>query len=277
MATLPAHRIGAGDEGGNRATRRVRLTGMKNLIVFVTLTLVLAACGEGEVTLDTSSWPRPDGDWQLVAGLTLVDNYPITMSIDDTNVSGRAACNSYFGTVTVNGSAVSFAELGQTAMGCEPAVMAAEATFLTMLGLAESFEYAEGGLVLETPQGDLVFHEVAPAPTAALIDTTWMLETLLEGETASSVGGDPATLLLGADGTLSASTGCRTLTGSWLENGGVIIVPELSAEGECPDELWKQDSLVVTVVGDEFSAEIEGDRLTLTSMGGDGLVYRAEV
>jgi heat shock protein HslJ len=249
---------------------------MKNLIALVVLTLALAACGEGDVTLDTSSSPRPDGDWQLTAGITMVDGYPITMSINGSEVSGRAACNSYFGTVTVNGSAVSFGEMGQTAMGCEPAVMAAETAFMTVLGLATSFEYAEDGLVLTSPEGDLVFHAVVPVPTAELVGTTWLLETLIEGEAASSVAGEPATLLLDADGTLTGSTGCRTLTGRWLENGGVIIVPELSADGECPDELWNQDSLVVTVVGDEFRAEVDGDKLTLTSMGGDGLAYRAQ-
>jgi heat shock protein HslJ len=249
---------------------------MKKLILWIVLLLTIAACGEGEVTPDVSSWPRPDGDWELVAGVATVDGYPITMSVNGTEILGRAACNSYGGTIKVNGSAISVGEMGSTAMGCEPAVMAAEAAFLTVLGLAESFEYAEDGLVLSSPQGDLVFREAIPAPTAELVDTTWVLETLIEGETASSAGGDPAALLLAADGALSGTTGCRTLTGRWLENGGVIVVPELAADGECPDDLWKQDSLVVTVVGDEFRAAVDGDKLTLTSMGGDGLVYRTE-
>lgn len=248
---------------------------MRHVIVFVALVLALAACGEGE-TLDTSPWPRPDGDWQLTAGIAPVEGFPITMSINGTEVSGRAACNSYFGTASVDGSAISFSELGQTAMGCEPEVMAAETAFLTVLGLVESFDYAEDGLVLSSPEGDLVFRQVVPVPTAELVGTNWVLETLIEGETAANVGGDPATLLLAADGTLSGSTGCRTLTGSWLESGGVIIVPELSADGECPSDLARQDGLVVTVVGDEFRATVDGDLLTLTSMGGDGLVYRAE-
>ena len=249
---------------------------MKNTMVLVALTLVLGACGEGEVTRETSSWPRPDGDWQLSAGVTMVDGYPITMSINGTEVSGRAACNSYFGTLKVNGSAVSFGEMGQTAMGCEPEVMEAESVFMTVLGLVTHFEYAEDGLVLSSPEGDLVFHAVIPIPTAELVGTTWVLETLVEGEAASSVAGDRATLLLAANGALTGSTGCRTLTGRWLESGGVIVVPELLAEGECPSELSKQDSLVVTVVGDEFRAEVDGDKLTLTSMGTDGLVYRAQ-
>lgn len=245
------------------------------LVTLIVLALALTACGDGSEDLDTSSWPRPDGDWELVEGVPTVDGYPITLSIDGPAVSGRAACNSYGGVAVVNGSAVSFGEIGQTAMGCEPAVMEAEAAFLSALQAAENFRLSGDRLVLTGAPADLVFAPVQPVPTSEFIGTSWVLETLIEGDTASSVAGDPATLLLAADGTLTASTGCRTLTGRWLANGGAIIVPELSADGECPDDLWEQDSLVVTVVGDEFRAAVEGDRLTLTSMGGDGLVYRA--
>lgn len=249
---------------------------MKKHVALIALLLVSAACGDGEVAGDTTGWPRPDGDWQLVDGVQTPAEYPITMSIVGTEVSGRAACNSYFGTVVVNGSAIGFGELGGTDMGCETAVMEAERTFLSGLAITESFEYRNDRLVLLGASNELIFDRVAPVPTAALLDTTWLLDTLIEGETATSVAGDPATLLLAVDGSLTASTGCRSLTGRWLESGGVIVVPELAADGECPDELWKQDSLVVTVIGDEFRAEVEGDRLTLTSMGGDGLVYRAD-
>lgn len=240
------------------------------------LILLVAACSGGGEADEGGASAHPDGDWQLTSGMDLVDDFPITMSINGVEVSGRAACNSYFGTVQGDGTAISFGEMGWTEMGCEPDVMRAETTFLTMLGLVESFDYAEGGLVLVGPQGDLVFDKVEPIPTAELIETTWVLETIVEGETAASVGGEPATLLFAADGTLTGSTGCRTLTGRWVDNGAVIAVPELSADGECSRDLVRQDGLAVTVVGDEFRASIDGDRLTLTSMGGDGLVYRAE-
>lgn len=147
-----------------------------------------------------------------------------------------------------------------------------------MLALAstENFLIAGNRLTLSGPDFELDFEPVMPVPTAGLVGTSWVLDTLIESEAASTVAGDTATLLLDADGMLTASTGCRTLTGRWVENGGVIVVPELTADGDCPDELWKQDSLVVTVIGDEFRAEVDGNRLTITSMGGDGLVYRAE-
>lgn len=247
----------------------------KPIIAFV-LVLVIAGCGDGEASDQTTDVPRPDGDWQLVDGVQTPVDFPITMSIVGTEVLGRAACNSYFGTVIVNGSTVGFGELGATDMGCQQAVMEAEAAFLANLSTVDSFEYRGDRLILKGGGNDLVFDPIQPVPTAELLNTTWVLETLIEGEAATSVAGEPATLLLAPDGTLTASTGCRTLTGRWLESGGVVVVPELSADGDCPDELWKQDSLVVTVVGDEFRAEIDGDMLTLTSMGGDGLVYRAK-
>jgi heat shock protein HslJ len=248
----------------------------KSFVALIGLALALTACGDGGEDLDTSSWLRPDGDWELVEGVATVDGYPITLSSDGTGVSGRAACNSYSGVAVINGSAVFFGELSQTEMGCEPSVMEAEAAFLTALQRVQNFRFAGDRLVLTGARTDLVFSPVQPVPTSEFIGTNWVLETLIEGETASSVAGEPATLLPAADGTLTASTGCRTHTGSWLANDAAIVVPDFLAEGECPDGLWKQDSLVVTVVGDEFRAEVEGDRLTLTSMGVDGLVYRAE-
>lgn len=272
---------------------------MKTLIAIVFVALLAAACGAdgsvaspGDVTstttqaqttsttsasdLDVIPADSPVGDWLLVDGIKLVDDFPITMSISDTTVGGRAACNSYGGTVVVDGSAISFDEFSWTEMGCEQPVMEAERDFLEALLAVTEFASDDHRLTLSGPEGNLVFEPVAPTPTAALIDTTWTLDTLIEGEAASSVAGEPATLLLAADGTFTASTGCRTLSGDWLDGGGVIIVPNMSAEGECSDDLWKQDSRVISVLEDEFRAEVQGDRLTLTSMGGDGLVYRAE-
>jgi heat shock protein HslJ len=253
---------------------------MRRFIVPTLIALILGACGGGEAASSSSTEPSaptvPDGDWDLIDGISVVAGFPITLSIVGSDVSGRAACNSYFGNAAFDGTTATFGEFGATAMACEPEVMAAEAAFLTALGMVETFAVSSDDLTLSTQLGDLVFGRVVPPPTADLVGTTWVLDTLIEGEAASSVGGDPATLLLTADGTLIGSTGCRALTGTWIENGGVFIVPTLSADGECPGDLAKQDSLVVTVVGDEFRADVDGDRLTLTSMGGDGLVYRAQ-
>lgn len=252
---------------------------MRGLAVSTVLLVLLAACGGGAATspgtTDIAAPIDPDGDWELVEGTPIVAGFPITLAISGGEVSGRAACNSYFGVAAFDGTTATFGEFGATAMGCEPEVMAAESAFLTALGMVEGFAVTTDDLTLSTPLGDLIFRRVEPVPTADLVGTTWVLETLVEGDAASSVGGDPATLLLSADGTLTGSTGCRTLTGTWIDSGGVIVVPTLAAEGECPDDLSSQDSLVTTVVGDEFRTVVDGNVLSLTSMGGDALVYRS--
>ena len=46
---------------------------------------------------------------------------------------------------------------------------------------------------------------------------------------------------------------------------------EMTAEGECPAELEAQDSHVVSVLGDGFSAVVDGQLLTLSSSGDLGL------
>ena len=58
------------------------------------------------------------------------------------------------------------------------------------------------------------------------------------------------------------------------------LVTELAADdaataGVCPPAAVGQGRVVLQVLGDGFRAEVDGDRLTLTSRGGDGLVYRA--
>ena len=248
---------------------------MRRLVIPSLLVLAMAACDGNTGSSAPSPTDTPDGNWVLIEGINTVPGFPITLSIDGTAASGRAACNSYFGTVSAAGTTVSFGEMGQTLMGCEPPVQQAETAFLTALMTVEGFTRNGDRLTLFGPGVDLQFDTVVPTPTSDLVGTEWVLDTLIEGDAASSVSGDPATLLLQSDGTFTASTGCRTLTGRWVDKAGVIVVPDLSAQGECSDEMSRQDSLVVTVIGDEFRTDVSGDRLTLTSMGGDGLRYRA--
>jgi len=97
---------------------------------------------------------------------------------------------------------------------------------------------------------------------------------------------DPATLHLDVDGTVRASTGCRTFDGEWIDTGDEVLLatfgqrddsPNVAADGTttCSDAVVAQEDHVLSVLGDGFRAEVDGDRLTLTSRDGLGLVYRA--
>jgi heat shock protein HslJ len=71
------------------------------------------------------------------------------------------------------------------------------------------------------------------------------------------------------------STGCRTLNGRYVISGAQVVLNELAAEGDCPAALREQDNLVVSVLGDGFGVVVEGDTLTITSIGNEGLIYKA--
>lgn len=247
--------------------------------------LMLAACGSvGSPSPDTSEDPfDPQGSWELTSGsidgaeIRVVDDHPITLTIEGAEVGGTAACNSYGGRLTVTDGRLEIRDLGMTAMGCEEPVMAAEAAYTAALAAVSSMGGDGGELVLGGPNVELRFSALAPPPTAEVVDTRWVLETLFVGDVASAVLGEPATLELRSDGTFSGSTGCRSFSGDWHEQGEQIVAPSWGMDGsECPADLTQQDGHVVSVIGDGFVLSVVGDLLTLTDPGGVGLVYRAE-
>lgn len=235
----------------------------------------VAACAGPGGTAATSPASAPlAGDWVLAEGIDVVEGYPVSLSIDGTTAGGRSACNSYGARVVLDGSAVRFDQVSSTDIGCDPAVMDVEAAYIDALVRVRSWSIVGGQLQLDGPT-PLVFGPRPAVPTEALVGTTWTLESLVSGDTVQSVGGEPATLVLLSDGTLTAGTGCRTLSGRWVRSGGEVLLPDLAADGDCPADLAGQDNRVVSVLGDGFTAQVDGDVLTVTSMGDEGLVYRA--
>jgi heat shock protein HslJ len=103
----------------------------------------------------------------------------------------------------------------------------------------------------------------------------WVLDGLEQGDSVSSVGGDRATLEMFSDGSLLGSTGCRSLSGNYTVTGTAVSVTGLKADGTCPSGLTDQDALVVMVLSDGFTTEVQGNTLTLTSPDDLGLVYLA--
>jgi heat shock protein HslJ len=162
-----------------------------------------------------------------------------------------------------------------TEMACAERVMAAETAFLEALPRVVDAARDGDRLMLTGPDVEFVFDRLAPVPLAQLVGTDWVLDSMVARDVVSSVAGDPATLRLDAGGAFSGSTGCRTFSGRWVTANGGISPTDLGMEGECPPELADQDGHVVGVL-EGFRAAVDGQTLTLTGDGGEGLVYRAE-
>jgi heat shock protein HslJ len=220
--------------------------------------------------------------WELQSGridegpVPMVEGHPITLSLTDDGAGGTSACNSYGGEYVVSDERISFSDLTQTEMGCLPAeVMESERVYLEGLSRVDRFSLGEGDLKLSGAGVELVFIPLPSVPDAGLTATVWVLDSLVQGDSVSSVAGDRATLEMFSDGSLLGSTGCRGLSGTYVVTGTAVSVGGLEAEGSCPSELTDQDALVVTVLSDGFTAEVQGNTLTLSTPGGLGLVYLA--
>jgi heat shock protein HslJ len=252
-------------------------------IVVLAAVLLLVACGDGDE--GGTAPPAPvRGEWQLAEGtadgaaLLVPPGIGATLLLDDGEATGRSFCNHYMATYTSDGEALTFDGIGGTEMGCDPDVMAAESAYLRALGSVQKARVDGEGLVLSGDGVELRFVPVAPVPDSPLEGTRWVLDTLIDGETASTTLGEPAVLQLDPDRTVTASTGCRSVTGTWLLEDDALVIDDLLAGAEpCPPDVATQDEHVVAVLESGPQVEIVEDRLTLTGSAGRGLSYRAKV
>ena len=250
-------------------------------VLAVSVAVVTGGCGN-PTAISGTPLDVGAGTWELVDGtvdgeaMVVPDGSRITLLVDGDQVGGTSACNGYGTSWQLDGSHVQVGPgMSGTEMGCEPDVMAAESTYLGALPRVDRGTQESGELRLSGAGVQLRFVQQPPVPTTALVGATWVLETLLNGEVTSSVAGDAATLLLAGDGSLTGSTGCRSLSGQYVVVGDEVLFTSFAADGDCPDDLAAQDGQVVTVLGDGFRASVEENRLTVASDGGLGLVYRS--
>jgi heat shock protein HslJ len=255
------------------------------ILPVLALMVLLAACGAsqgGGPSDPGASGGAVIGDWVLTGGsidgvdAPVLPDHRITMTITGGTIGGSAACNSYGGDIAMRADGLHLENLAQTEMACEEPAMAAEAAYLAALGRVREIVRDGEELVARGDGVELRFATLPPPPTADLVGTSWVLDTVLVGDVAASPIGERALLELNADGTFSGSTGCRSFSGGWTEEGDQIVAPSWGMDEEtCPAELSAQDDHIVSVIGDGFIPTIEGDLLTLMDPGGIGLVYRA--
>ena len=131
--------------------------------------LILSAC-----SLALGGAPASlDGEWQLQAGtnqgqpVPIVAGSRVTLTIDGAQVGGTAACNSYGGTLRVDGGSITIGQLIQTEMAClDGRLMASEAAYLAALSRVTSAARDGATLRLTGPNVELRFALVPPVANA---------------------------------------------------------------------------------------------------------------
>jgi heat shock protein HslJ len=133
---------------------------------FAAIVVLVAACGDTSAPSVPSVPPvalQPSGEWLLSAGtvdgqqLNLVADAPVTFVVEGSNVSGRSACNQYFGQFALVDGHVSLSGLGGTEMACEEPIMTLEGAYLAGLVKVDAARMEGDALVLSGPATELRF------------------------------------------------------------------------------------------------------------------------
>ena len=261
------------------------------LALALALALLAAACGgDDDPSPSTSGPPTTSSDlagtsWE--ANEIYVDGNPIgivagsrvTLEVSaDGAVGGTTGCNSYFGEAVITPGGIAIGQMGMTEIGCGEPLNTQENRVVTILQTADRWAIEGGVLSIGASDGSGGIDFVAPSPVVdALIEgTEWVLDTLIDGDAASTpVRGAEATIRFTAVD-FSGNTGCNDFGGEV-----VLAPPEISVENMawteqgCEGPVMDQEALVLGVLQAATSIEVQGDRLTITDDTGRGLVCLA--
>lgn len=242
-------------------------------ITLALLLTMLAACGEEQ---PPGADPFGSGTWQLAAGTVdgsalVISGRVVTLRLENGQVGGTSACNSYGGPFTIDQGRVTIGALFMTEMWCEGA-MDLESAYLAALARVTTASRDGEALILTGEGVELRFEPQPEEPDAALIGTTWALETITDADAASTPVA-PATLVFAADGSVSGSTGCNSFFGDYAAGTG--FGPLGSTKMACEPAVMEQEALILGMLGPDATVTIDGSLLTVADLEGRTLVFRA--
>ena len=252
--------------------------------------LVLAGCasgGAGSVGPGPGAGGSADLDGRTflsvgVVGVTPVTDTQIRVSFADGRVMANAGCNSMSGGYAVDGDTLMVNDLAITEMGCDPARHEQDEWVSGLLTGRPRVRVDGDTLVVTGSTIELTMRDrEVVQPDQSLVGPRWTVDTLVQGESASSVpAGAEAYLVIEDTGDAFRAmghTGCNQFGGP-VEVGraeltfGEIVSTKMACTGGA-DVLER--AVLAVLNAPTVSYEIEADRLTLRAPSGDGLQLRA--
>ena len=211
---------------------------------------------------------------QLVTGTRI----RLSFGEEGRRIGADAGCNHIGGDARVENGRLVAGDMAMTAMGCDGGRSEQDDWLVKFLTGTPTVRISGTELMLanNTTEIRLLDRTVAD-PDRPLIGTRWVVESVIDRDTSSSIPqGAVAHLLLNADGTFTGNTGCNHMGG-----GAVIAAPTIRFAGvfttkmACEDGRMRLEHSVLGVLHDTVHYEIEADQLRLRDSSGKGLDLRA--
>jgi heat shock protein HslJ len=260
----------------------------RTLVVAAVLAVLVGACGDDDVQVGdgaTTTAPSSLNGRTFVAQSVTEDGAPfdlvtgteVRLTFADGTIGASAGCNSFGGDYTLADGSLRVGQLGGTEIGCDEARHAQDEWLVAFLAGDPAVALDGDELVLSTAttRMELLDREVAD-PDRPLAGTVWVLDSIIAGDTVSSVPTDEPLTLEIVDGRLRADTGCNTLGAAVTVERDRIVLGEVetTTAGCASAERRALEEQVTSVLTGTVAVEIEARSLTLTN-GDAGLGYRA--
>lgn len=250
------------------------------------LALLLAGCGGGDSSPASAEESVLRGRTFLSTSVTengqprpLAEGTVVRFRFtDDARLLADAGCNTIAGPVNPRGGRLEVHEPSSTGIGCDQFLHDQDTWLGEFLATTPSWRLDGADLVVSSGGTEIAMLDRAVAePNLALAGTRWTVDTLVEGEVASSTpAGAPATLLFEQD-TVTVDTGCNTGSGGYRATGDRITFdPIATTKIACEADRAALETAVLAVLSGEVSYTIESDVLSLRQQSGKGLRLRGQ-
>jgi heat shock protein HslJ len=197
----------------------------------------------------------------------------------------RAGCNYLSGDFRLDDSRLSADQLAMTEMGCDKPLMQQDDWLADLLHQGMTVSLDGDHLTLATQDVRIVLLDRTVAdPDRPLTGTTWILDGIIDGDTASSVPQGLTPTLRIDNGLVTFFDGMNYYGGD-PSKGNVTVAPdEVRVTGDIVGTAigcasGRTCSVDMSVLTQDFQYRIEADRLTVTgtgSMAGKGLTFHAQ-
>jgi heat shock protein HslJ len=260
---------------------------MRTVPALLVLLLLLSACGKQADAGDPGPGDSGLRGREFVSSAVTEGGKPYQLA-DGTKVrlnftaDGRlladAGCNSMGGPVSVDGGRISVSELAMTGMGCPGTRMDQDGWLAKFLQGKPSWRFDGPALVVTGGSTEITLQDRrVTEPDLALVGQRWVVDTITDGEAASSVPAGAVASLTFAEGTVKVETGCNQGSGKYRISGNTISFdPIATTKKACQEDRMTLENAVLGVLTGQSTYEIKANRLTLKGSGGRGISLTAE-
>jgi heat shock protein HslJ len=184
------------------------------------------------------------------------------------------------GPASFRGGRLVVGDMATTEMGCDPPRHAQDEWLARFLTSRPSWTRSGSTLTLDNGSARIVLEDREVAnPDRPLRGTKWVVDTLVEGDSASSVpAGVEAFLTFEDDRQFRGNTGCNGMGGNSAVNEGkstIAFSEVITTKMACDDDRMRVERAVLATLDGNVRYQIEADVLSLDAPNGHGLRLRA--